>query len=957
LERLLRSVIQIGGNPDADDAYQNWLRFREHNLEYAVEEDRRIVDYLSDFYSQMNAPPDVAIIREFFEKRDDVEAVSRLGEIAKAQWYARQNYLAIVRSEQESQLTRNFVLLCRDVTGIAEHGRNLDKPVDGKRIIRGVHDAVNYLYSKLSDYTRVETGEKLEGVVSDDAEEVLDEYESACKADSYADRNLFGLEPVDVVCQGHRSGELWVHCAFSAELKTTLALNYAYNNAFVYGRNIFYGILEMPYRQLRRQIYVLHSSNGKFVTEWMNADVKAGRPPYTGLDYRKVRDGKLDELGRKRLKIVAQDFQATCRGRLYVWRPEAAGVTINDIQRRAEMFDNKYGCQGVIVDYLGPLITPKRRSSDTVTNLNNIVTECRWMALSFARGRNVPVLALFQMNRQGKARADKNDGRYDFAAISYANQCLAEGTLVKTNRGLVPVECVCPGRDQVWSTSGWKQVIDKFDNGLRATVRVTTSFGDVNEVTPDHRFRTVDGYGHKVWVSAADLQPGDSLLTDVGKPLLPRPPPVMPELVFGRGEKPKDLVGRLLKVPRTMTDELAYLMGAWVGDGSFKPQINTIGYSGNAAEVVLRDRLVRTFRAVFGQPCTLFTSMPSHLSTFEIRKCSKALTRWFIAVGMNRRPGVPPSILVSPRSAVVAFLQGLFDTDGSVNTQGVIAVGLKEAHEETLRQVKLLLAELGIQSTLRFGRQRLNGKQFGRWTLVIQTRRSRRLFASDIGFTEPAKQAKLDDCMLRLSTSRKSGDNTKWPIGGLISVLYSRYWAARRIRKVAHAVRRWTACAASVSAGSIEALLSALRDVVGDPELDRLRSLFASSAPVLVESVVAGTTQRVWDLEVDGDHEYATAGLLSHNCEKDADVITYTYLNDQLRKDGKFYMGNIKNRDNPIFDRMTGKILWHSKRMRHIYDGLLDMSTDGILANTNNPRYTMPGENHPRNLNALDMLP
>jgi replicative DNA helicase len=422
LERILRSIIQVGNIPDAEDALNNWTKLIDHNLEYSVEEDRRLVAYLKNFYSQMSAPPDIGIVRDFFEKQDDIEVVSRLEEIRKAQFYIRTNFLAIVRSEQESQLTRNFILLCRDATGVAEHGRNLDKPINGKKIIRGVHDAVNYLYENLSNYTRIETGERLEGVVTDDVEEVLSEYDTVADSGNYINRNIFGLEPVDSACEGHRSGEFWVHCGFPSELKTSLALNYAYNNAYIFGRNIFYAILEMPYKQLRRQLYVLHSSHGKFVTEWYYEDKKAGRDPYLGIDYRKVRDGKLSPLEHERFKKIVQDFRATTKGKVYIWRPEVAGVFVSDIQRRAEMFHNKYGCDGVIIDHMGMTRPKFIRTDDTTTRLNGIVTECRWLALTFARGRTVPVLGLFHMNRQGKARADKNDGRYDYAAISYANQ-------------------------------------------------------------------------------------------------------------------------------------------------------------------------------------------------------------------------------------------------------------------------------------------------------------------------------------------------------------------------------------------------------------------------------------------------------------------------------------------------------------------------------------------------------
>jgi replicative DNA helicase len=423
VERILRSLFQVGGQPEAEDAYANWLKLQEYPIDFQSEEDRRIHAYLKNFFNQMSAPPDYALVKEFFEKQDDIESVARLDEIRKAQFYIRTNYLAIVRSEQQQQQVKSFILACRDAQAIAEHGRNVDKPVNGKKVMRGVPDAIGYLYERMAGLYSVEAGEKLEGVVADDADEVIDEYEEGAKTNKFAGRLLIGLEPVDAVCKGHRPGEYWIHCAFSGELKTTLALNYLYNNCFLYGKNIFYVILEMKYRNLRNQVYVIHSSHGKFVTDWYERDRKAGKPPeqcYTGLDFGRVRDNELTDEEFERLKIVAQDFKANCKGKAYIWHPHEQ-VTSEDIRRKGEMFHAKYGCDGMVIDYLA-LVKPRFRTNDYVASVNNVVREGQMLCSNFARGRGVPLMALFQLNRQGKLRADKSDGHYDYAAIAYANE-------------------------------------------------------------------------------------------------------------------------------------------------------------------------------------------------------------------------------------------------------------------------------------------------------------------------------------------------------------------------------------------------------------------------------------------------------------------------------------------------------------------------------------------------------
>ena len=1164
MERILRSLFTIQSQPEEAECLANWLRFVEYKIGFDTPEDKYIHDYLHGFYEQMSAPPDFELVKNYFIKDDKIEVVARLDEISRNQFYVRTNFLALVKSEQEGQQKRKFVTALKEAITITDGGLNLEKSKEGKKVLKGLGDAVNYLFERASEFSSIEGGEKLEGVVSDDAEELLDEYELISKTNKFAGRNLFGLEPVDSVCRGHKAGEFWVHCAFAGELKcvsgrsrlfdhststwttvsdlwdqkrlpvvdalykegesftlvralakhlqpngvrpvfkvtttsgrqalltgnhkvyaargwtevsdlqigesvavaayvsypkvvktasrsleglitgtntesirkmcswagklprlgdfyslvgneselaliqhdlttvgfeshldragglselsihvhtvnyaerflsqvmdkpiwdevvsvvydrdeltfdlevpehhsfvvdglithnTTLAINYAYNNAYVYGKNIFYSIHEMPYRQLRRMFYVLHSSHGKFITDWHEEDIRNGRQnPYMGLDYRKVRDGELDELELKRFKIVAQDFKTTCPGKLYLWRPEDE-VSIADVRRKSEMFHNKYRCDGIVIDYLG-LVKPKIRTVDHIVGLNSVVRDARLLALNFARGKTVPVLALFQLNRQGKLRADKADGRYDFAAISYANECLIEGTRVKTQFGMIPIEQVKPGVHRVWSTSGWKEVLNNFDNGAKETTVLKLKNGVQIQVTPSHRVRVLNG--QVGWSEVKDLKTGDQVLLDSGYYPFSEAPPELPKIDYHKWERDANDDGIDLKVPDRLTDDLAYLMGALVSDGVLKCSQPVIGFYGDTNEGVLREEFNRCFEATFNQTIEHLNS-PSRKPVFDIYECSQPLTRWFIEVGMDREPGVPEVVFRAPKSMVRKFLRGVFDTDGYINNQGIVGIKMKATHEATLQEVQLLLLSLGMNSTITSRKSFLNGKELHAVNLSIRSRKSRELFSELIGFTEPAKQDKLEEFVKLYRSSDKAGDFTKWDLRDFCTSLCDKYMGRYKFeRKLNHSLKYTKG---GVSSGAVESLVSSLRDVKEDSELDILRKYFEKSVPSVVVSVTPAGKGQVYDLEVTGDHEYSTGGVLSHNCEKSADVITYTYLNDALRQEAKFYLGCLKNRDNPIFDRMVGKVLWQSKRMRAIETGLLDLSADSILRTSN----------------------
>lgn len=84
--------------------------------------------------------------------------------------------------------------------------------------------------------------------------------------------------------------------------------------------------------------------------------------------------------------------------------------------------------------------------------------------------------------------------------IIIGDNCIAEGTLIKTERGDVPIEQVMVG-DRVLTRSGYRKVLKTIDKGFQ---EVITRFGVT--ATPDHRFITK--HGEK---ELKTLQPSDIL--------------------------------------------------------------------------------------------------------------------------------------------------------------------------------------------------------------------------------------------------------------------------------------------------------------------------------------------------------------------------------------------------------------------------------------------------------------
>lgn len=157
MERLIRGLITVQDSPSDEDAFNNWRKFKEYGPDFLLEEDREICKYLADYFHELSAPPAMELVKEYFEKSDKVEVVTRLDEIKKAQPYTRTNYESILRAEIESQQKRETQLILRDAAAIIEHGRSFEKPINGKKHLSGIEDALSYISHK-SAKIRVQSG-------------------------------------------------------------------------------------------------------------------------------------------------------------------------------------------------------------------------------------------------------------------------------------------------------------------------------------------------------------------------------------------------------------------------------------------------------------------------------------------------------------------------------------------------------------------------------------------------------------------------------------------------------------------------------------------------------------------------------------------------------------------------------------------------------------------------------
>src|SRR5262249_6778575 len=152
-------------------------------------------------------------------------------------------------------------------------------------------------------------------------------------------------------------------------------------------------------------------------------------------------------------------------------------------------------------------------------------------------------------------------------------KCVAAGTQIYTEHGLVPIETVgaqpAIGEYQliqlrVHTDGGMRAATHMYYGGHQPVYTVRAKGGLAITCTADHRLRIVDENGDYAWRRSADLQPGDYVAISAGRQ------------AFGCQEQlptvelPTDLATtnfRELKLPERWTPSLARFLGYVTSEG------------------------------------------------------------------------------------------------------------------------------------------------------------------------------------------------------------------------------------------------------------------------------------------------------------------------------------------------------------------------------------------------------
>jgi hypothetical protein len=315
-----------------------------------------------------------------------------------------------------------------------KHGRE-------RVLLRGPMDAVRHLMDRCHDIAVPTTGARLSGEVTQDGEDFKAQYERV-ESDPLAGVGKFsGIQQIDEALRGAKNFELWTHAAFTGGLKSTFALNWAYNQAVYFRYDVCFFSLEMPYDQCRRILYSIHSLHGKFRDIRMQLGLQKNANLSVGVNYEKIRDGGLSPAEKEFLfNHVVPDFNSGDYGKIHieVSDPDKVDFTVVDLKSKAELIYAKSPFSTLFADHAG-LFAARHWVPSTTERLNEVLRDLKRLAMNFNRGAGMPVVALFQISREGFRAAEKaaektngtySSGPYNLTHLSYANEAERSSDIV-----------------------------------------------------------------------------------------------------------------------------------------------------------------------------------------------------------------------------------------------------------------------------------------------------------------------------------------------------------------------------------------------------------------------------------------------------------------------------------------------------------------------------------------------
>ncbi len=304
------------------------------------------------------------------------------------------------------------------------------------------------------------------------------------------------------------------------------------------------------------------------------------------------------------------------------------------------------------------------------------------------------------------------DGQGNFGSIDGDNAaamryCVTGDTLISTDKGIIPIKEISNKKEakiniKILSYNGKKNKASKFFNsGKHKTIKILTKSGYSLEGSYNHPILTWKiGENFKPiisWKVLEELKKDDVVIINRNHNLFSKQSLNLIKYYPKTGFKNE------IKLPSKMNDDLAFLLGALVSEGSFhNKQIlfnnkDMVFYEKVKSIILSQFKGIQLYERKIKGKC-------KELSIYE-QKIVKFLNNIDFKTSKSHEKYIPFSILQSTKTNIKHFLTGLFEGDGSIivvkdkrHNGKSMQLTYDSKSKYLIEQLKILLSNFGIIS-------------------------------------------------------------------------------------------------------------------------------------------------------------------------------------------------------------------------------------------------------------------
>ncbi len=430
--------------------------------------------------------------------------------------------------------------------------------------------------------------------------------------------------------------------------------------------------------------------------------------------------------------------------------------------------------------------------------------------------------------------------------------CLVGNSLISTDKGLVRLTSLGNKNGEQWQDVSFNVMTDEgprnaakfYINGNDMTRKIKTSSGYEIQGTDKHKIKVLDSETHEwVWKKFLDVSEKDivplSMNTIFGEEKEMLLPP-KPELHWNADFE--------LKTPEKMNENLAQIIGYFMGDGSLHTKGLRFCVDNNDEDVIenLRKLIKETFN--------LNIKVSQRQGYKEVAVHSTPLVMWWDGCGFSKlkpseehkgkgyTPYIPDAVLhTNNRKIYSSFLKGLFEADGTVNL-GVPS--LSTSSQSFANEIRTLLLALGYPT-----RTKIDISGFGQSELYVIRLKNisyNKVFLENVGFMGSRKLSRM------ANRSLQSGKNDH---------IYLQDEVLEEIAPIGSQYRDAALLSLKRNQSISRDLAVKMYQDTKHPQLSWALQFFYDK----IESNIDGGIQPTYDISVPENVTYTANGFISHN--------------------------------------------------------------------------------------------